>query len=698
MLLMAISYGLYEAGFTVNVDRLIHDSWVRIHSREAPSDVVIVGIDRDSLQEFGRWPWPRDIQATLYRKLQQAGVRAVVIDLLYVEPDNQPSVDKDLAEAIAGLPVSVLPVVTEGLGIVAKEDESVPIAPISREVNALGHIFLPVDPDGIYRRIGLKAGFGVAHWETMGLAAYNQLGGNLYGDDLPGNRLAAAAENNTWIQDHEVLIPFYGPPQTFTSISISDIFDARVGTNSLRDKIVFVGATATGLLDQFPTPVTSIDLLMNGVEIHATVFAALRDGSMITSVDKRLNFLVCAALLLFILMLYSRLSPIWGLVGAGVGAIVPIALSFLLYRFGQLWYPPLVASIPLLISYFLWSWHRLDFLSQFLRGEADKLNAEIGNIDNTNNILLAQFFQNAEKHLPLTGWSFKAKGEEFSGGHIPDNAQDAQSENWTREGNYFSRKYSTPGNLAISFATENTEFGDDFTRYLDSLSRVSERQTPVLAGSIERMQLDTQRLSSQVERLRQLNVLSESIFEGSPAGHVVWSAAGEVVRANELAGTSLHVLDINKVSLSEFVAAIGRDPENQDKQRMQSLILDAEPWQVNFVQDDRELVINFSAYGGSLAERLVSVSIVDVTEIRRSERSRAELIDFLSHDLRSPLISSLYMLSDDLQVSTAENDEKIERIENNINLSLTMMDDLLTIARADNLTSEQFSMVLFDSD
>lgn len=697
MLLMAISYGLYEAGFTVNVDRLIHDSWVRVHSREAPSDVVIVGIDKDSLQEFGRWPWPRDIQATLYRKLEQAGVRAVVIDLLYVEPDNQPSVDKDLADAIAGLPVSVLPVVTEGLGIVAQEDESVPIAAISRVVSSLGHIFLPADPDGIYRRIGLKAGFGVAHWETMGLAAYNQLDGNLYDDDLPGNRLEATAEKNIWVQDHEVLIPFYGPPQTFTNISVSDIFDSTVGRGSLSGKIVFVGATSTGMLDQFPTPVTSKNLLMNGVEIHANVFAALRDGSMITTIDKRLNFLVCAALLLLILLLYSRLSPIWGLVGAGVGALVPVALSFILYRFSQLWYPPLVASIPMLISYFLWSWHRLDFLSQFLRGEADKLNAEIGNIDNTNNILLAQFFQSAEKHLPLTGWCFKASGEEFSGGDYAQKQQDAQSESWVRDGNYFSRKYATPGNLVISFATDDVAFGDDFTSYLDSLSRVSERQTPVLAGSIERIQLDTQRLSSQVERLRQLNVLSESIFEGSPAGHIVWSAAGESVRANELAGNSLQALDINKISLREFVAAIGRDPDNQDKQRMQSLILDAEPWQVNFIQEDSELVINFSAYGDSLAERLVSVSIVDVTEIRRSERSRAELIDFLSHDLRSPLISSLYMLSDDLQVSTAENDEKIERIENNINLSLTMMDDLLTIARADNLTSEQFSMVLFDS-
>ena len=698
LLLMAISYGLSEAGFTVNINRLIHDSWVRIHKREAPDDVVIVGIDNESLQRFGRWPWPRDLQASLYRKLAQAGVQAVVIDLLYVEPDNLPSVDKELADAIAELPVTVLPVVTEGLGSVSLENESVPIPAISRVVNSLGHIFIPVDPDGIYRRIGLKAGFGLAHWETMSLAAVNQLDGNLTDEDLPGNRLSALAENNTWIQDYDVLIPFYGPPQTFTNISVSAIFDNSLSRDSLRDKVVFVGATATGMLDQFPTPVTSRDLLMPGVEIHASVFAALRDGSLVTEVDKRLNFLVCGVLLILVLLLYSRLSPIWGLTGAGVGALLPVLFSFLLYRFGQLWYPPLVASIPVLISYVLWSWHRLDFLSQFLRGEADKLNEEIGNIDNTNNILLAQFFQSAEKHLPLSSWCFKASGEEFSGGDTEQLARDVTSESWFRDGKKFARKYSTPGNLVISFATEDKNFGDDFTRYLDSLSRVSERQTPVrLAGSIERMQLDTQRLSSQVERLRQLNVLSESIFEGSSAGHIVWSAAGEVVRANELAGTSLPEIDVAKESLRGFVIAIGRDPDNQDKQRMQNLILHAESWQVNRIQDDSELVINFSAYGDSLAERLISVSIIDVTEIRRSERSRAELIDFLSHDLRSPLISSLYMLSDDLQVSNSENDEKIERIENNINLSLTMMDDLLTIARADNLTSEQFSMVLFDS-
>lgn len=694
---MFISYALHWGGFTVNVDRLIHDSWVRMHQRAAPDDVVIVGIDSNSLQKFGRWPWPRDLHASLFRKLEQLGVRAAVIDILYVEPDNQPAADKELAEAIGELPIAILPVLTEGLGL-SENAERLPIPPITTIASGLGHIFLPTDSDGISRRINLKAGFKTPHWDTLSLAAFNALGGDLHGDDVPGNRLEQTSSDYTWVEDHQALIPFYGPSNTFTNIGIDEIFSGTDESTFLKDKIAFVGVTSTGMRDIFPTAVTSKHTPMPGVEIHANIFAALRTNSLVTSVDPRLNFLVCGILLIFILMLYSRLSPIWGLMGAGLGAIVPVFISFLLYRFSSLWYPPLVASIPLLVSYFLWSWHRLDFLSEFLRREADKLSDEIGNIDNTNNILLAQFFQSAERHLPLSGWMFSAGGEEYTGGVLKEASRETSVDGWVKTGDTYARRYSTTGNLFITYATDDEHFGNEFRSYVDSLSRVQERQTPLrLAGSIERIQLDTHRLSSQVERLRQLHVLSESIFTGSSAGHIVWSAAGEVVRANDLAVKSMPELDVAKVNLRDFIVGIGRDPKNQDSQRLQNLILNAQPWQVNRIQDDSELVINFSAHGESLAERLVSVSIVDVTDIRRNERSRAELIDFLSHDLRSPLISSLYMLSDDLHVSDADNDEKIERIENNINLSLTMMDDLLTIARADNLTSEQFTMVLFDS-
>jgi signal transduction histidine kinase len=61
--------------------------------------------------------------------------------------------------------------------------------------------------------------------------------------------------------------------------------------------------------------------------------------------------------------------------------------------------------------------------------------------------------------------------------------------------------------------------------------------------------------------------------------------------------------------------------------------------------------------------------------------------DYLSHDLRSPLISALALLEQDSD----------SRIEQNIQHSLAMMDDLLHVARADNLTEAKFSAVLLNA-
>ena len=503
---------------------------------------------------------------------------------------------------------------------------------------------------------------------------------------------------NTWVEDHQALISFHGPAKTFTNVGVDRIIAGEVPLEVLKDKIVFIGATATGMRDMLPTAVTSENTPMPGVEIHANVFSALREGRTVTTINPFVNFVICGVLLVLLLMLYSRLSPIWTLVGAGFGALIPIGISFILYRFLNVWHAPLIASIPILVSYFLWSWHRLEFLSVFLRHETDRLSDEIGTDDNTNNALLAQFFKSAKQHLPITGWRFSVDEEQFASADSPHFNRAAGIDDWVRFGDEYARQYRTPGNLKIIFSAKDESFAEDFMRYIDGLPRVRERQSRVrLAGSIERIQMDTHRLNFQVERLRQLNGLSASLFEGSSAGLIVWSAAGEVVRANDLAKQNLPHVDVDNASLKEFLSALGRDPDQQDARRLQQLLLEAKPWQVNLIENDSELVINFSTYGATLAERLVSASVIDVTEIRRNERSRAELIDFLSHDLRSPLISSLYMLSDDVRLSDNENGEKVERIEHNINRSLEMMDDLLTIARADNLTSEQFSMVLFDS-
>ena len=66
----------------------------------------------------------------------------------------------------------------------------------------------------------------------------------------------------------QLLINYLGPPKTFAHFSISDILSGRVAKGTFTNKIVLVGATATGTYDLRTTPLSTV---YPGVEIHATV-------------------------------------------------------------------------------------------------------------------------------------------------------------------------------------------------------------------------------------------------------------------------------------------------------------------------------------------------------------------------------------------------------------------------------------------
>jgi adenylate cyclase len=65
-----------------------------------------------------------------------------------------------------------------------------------------------------------------------------------------------------------LLVNYLGPAKSFPHYSISDIIHNRLSPELFKDKIVIVGATATGIYDMRVTPFSAV---YPGVEIHATV-------------------------------------------------------------------------------------------------------------------------------------------------------------------------------------------------------------------------------------------------------------------------------------------------------------------------------------------------------------------------------------------------------------------------------------------
>src|SRR5258708_39217486 len=79
-----MSEALRNSAFDIE---LAGDQWLR---RPAPSDlkVIVVDIDRASIDALGTWPWPRETMARLREAVATPRPPAIAIDLRLAEPDD----------------------------------------------------------------------------------------------------------------------------------------------------------------------------------------------------------------------------------------------------------------------------------------------------------------------------------------------------------------------------------------------------------------------------------------------------------------------------------------------------------------------------------------------------------------------------------------------------------------------------------
>src|SRR3989339_1352870 len=92
---------LWIFGSFESLENKVMDSHFKIRGDIKPSaDIVIISIDEDSVNKLGRWPWPRSIHAKVIDKLNAAGAKSIVFDVLFTEDDkDRPYSDQELGKA-----------------------------------------------------------------------------------------------------------------------------------------------------------------------------------------------------------------------------------------------------------------------------------------------------------------------------------------------------------------------------------------------------------------------------------------------------------------------------------------------------------------------------------------------------------------------------------------------------------------------
>ncbi len=286
----------------------------RQHANKAKAgqDLVLVAIDEASLETFGRWPWPRDRHGYAVRYLKEAGAKAIVFDVLFLEPDeNAEEFDQSFADDIRKAGNVVLPMIFQDepqpalTEILAKSALTVdgaadapralrdphsgvkgPIVPLTQAARGLGFINLSPDRDGTTRRIPLIGRVGDSDVPHLALAVVAKL----QGADRVAIEHGSLRVGSTTVpltEDGSMLIDWHGTldAKTYPSYSAGAVLQSfaqqQKGEKPLldpalfRDKIVFVAATAAGTYELRVTPLSPFT---PGVLIHMAALDNLLHG------------------------------------------------------------------------------------------------------------------------------------------------------------------------------------------------------------------------------------------------------------------------------------------------------------------------------------------------------------------------------------------------------------------------------------
>ncbi|WP_374367692.1 CHASE2 domain-containing protein [Dongia sp.] len=276
----------------------------------APDDVAIIAIDDRSLAELGRWPWPREKLADIVDRLGDAGATTIGIDILLLEPDT-PSGDAALSQSLKrqGNGILALGMLVDGGEPSAEAQEDVRslalpaylkpeigaleplrasgvLRPISvfEAVAKVGHVNLQPDAGGSPRLHFPVIALGEAllpSFPLLAVAGQRGLPTSAISLSLDG-RLVLPSGDSTPRQVVDLgpnlglPLNFFGSAGTIATYSAADLLAGGLSADKLQGRIVLVGATATGLRDDFVTP---FDSALPGVEILATSMVNLLDDN-----------------------------------------------------------------------------------------------------------------------------------------------------------------------------------------------------------------------------------------------------------------------------------------------------------------------------------------------------------------------------------------------------------------------------------
>ena len=402
---------LFFLGLLKPLENRLLDAFVKQHAAALAHDpdIVVVNIDEKSLATMqklgaGRFPWPREVYATLIDGLAEQKPRAIVFDIMFSEPDQyRPQSDQAFIDAASRYDNIYYPMVRIESSEAPKAAEVAPLIGLVRRPGADPEARIAVIPPLVLPATLWRAGTINSLPDDDGVGRRYHLRHRERGWELPSLPARLAMDLGYPVPDaDDMVLAWRGAADAFPRVSFSDLYEdfersqrARPA-DEFRGKIVVVGADAAGLGDRRVTPLSH---LQPGGEILGTAIENLKNGRQMRYAQAWWPAAIGLVLLSFLFVAFTRKLDV-----RVTGALLAAATIFLLgaswLMAGRLVLLPLLT--PLAAA---WTFYAAAALAEYLR-ERQQRQAAVAMFSRFVNphvvtLLLDQGVQTARREVTL---------------------------------------------------------------------------------------------------------------------------------------------------------------------------------------------------------------------------------------------------------------------------------------------------------
>jgi CHASE2 domain-containing sensor protein/signal transduction histidine kinase len=685
LILLALLLLIQITALPQRLDYWLYDKAITADPLRASDDVVLVTIDELSLSRLGRWPWPRNLHAELIAKLNQAGAKTVVFDILFSEPSVD---DAELAAQMRNHGKVILPVYLSPPTSQYLLSEQLPVSELASAAAGLGHAHVELDSDGVARGLYLFNGLGDHLWPSLSLAAMGV---------TPKRVTTREIAPYVNVRDQYRAVPLTGRAGSLPAYSFAEVLKQPPAPELFQGKTVFVGATAAGFGDILPTPFSGLSRPMSGVEFHANVFSARARDQLIRRAPEWVSAILALVTILAFAVALPPMRPARTLL-ACASTMAALAGLFLFMLLALRWWIPMAsAMIVPLLAFPVSSGLRLAMTNRFLNRQLDHLarSPQVA-LPAPSGRHPTQLLEHFQALFQPTGWLLTEESDILTSKalSLSDVPEDLEPGHWLHDSNRSWIQLLRGGTrYHLGLLLPNDLGREAIQRYLRRLhldqrapaSRTT-RPRENISARIERVRIATDRMNHMQQFIRRS-------FERMPDGIIVTDELGVIRFANGHIEEWFQEPMPSLGGLPLVRLLQGHDPRETPPwhETVSDTLTLRQSRTVDLRIRDKDFLIHFAPFSLPDSDQQgIIANISDISELREQQRQHREAIDFISHDVRSPLVSQLALIEQLKRDPSHIDQRQLEQLGRLARRSYHLAEEFVQLARAEQLTETRF--------